>query len=128
MKVRRIMLRVVSQITLIIALISGVAIPVYILMQSAINHTRAEKGHTYIVLKALVSLVTWVLLSLLMFNMLFVTFYSAAHVEDRQAAEIGVGKSIIFLSLTYVLIGCGLAFWVRHQAKDRPKNFPKGAT
>ena len=113
------MLRVVSQISLIIALISGVAIPIYILVQSAIKSKRAEKGHTYIRLKALCSVAAWVIVSFIMFNALFVTSYGAAHVEDRQVADIGLGKSLIFLSTVYILIGCGLAFWVRHEAKDK---------
>ena len=124
------MLRAITTLALLAAPLVGVAVSVYILVRSVIDfrHAKNKKGRGYIVLKSLTSLAAWFLASWGMFFMLFITFYTSAHVEDREVAERSVAASLIVFSLVYALIGCGLAFWVQHQADNEPVSiFPEGA-
>lgn len=89
---------------LIAALICGVVIPLSIIVQSWINFSRAKEGHLFIVLKAIGSLFIWLFLSFGLFNILFVVFYSAAHAVNPEDADIGLAKSLTFLSVVYILI------------------------
>lgn len=124
------MLQTISTLALFAAPLTGLAVLVYILARSILDfrYAKHKKGRGYIVLKAFASLAAWFLASWGMFFMLFITFYTSAHVEDRGAAERSVAASLIVLSLIYALIGCGLTFWVRHRADNEPVSiFPEGA-
>lgn len=122
------MFKVVGQFMLIIALICSVAIPLFIIVQSHLNFSRAKDAHFFIVLKAIGSLFIWLLVSFGMFNMLFVIFYSAAHAVNPEGADIAVAKSLTFLSVVYILIGVGLVFFVRRVPKRKVEVSSSGAT
>jgi hypothetical protein len=122
------MLRAISTFALFTAPIIGLAVPLYVLVRSIRDFRPAKKGRVYIVLKALAALFAWFLASWGMFFMLFITFYTARN-PDHEANEKHVALLLIFLSIVYALIGCGIAFWVEHKSDNEPiRIFPEGAT
>lgn len=122
------MLQGISTFALFAIPIIGVAVPIYVLVRSALNFRRAKKGRGYIILKAFGSLAAWVIASYIMFNVLFFTFYTARDV-DREANARAVALSLVIFCIVYALVGCGLAFWSQQRVGNEPVEiFPKGAT
>ena len=122
------MLRAISTFALFAIPIIGVAVPVYVVVRSFLNFRRAEKGRGYIILKAFGSVAAWAFASFLMFNALFLMFYTARNV-DREANARAVALGLVFFCVIYSLVGFGLAFWSQHRADNEPiEIFPKGAT
>ena len=122
------MFRIVTQFMLIIALISSVAIPLFIIVQSYINFSRVKENHFFILLKAIGFLFIWLLLTFGMFNILFVIFYSAAHIANPEGADIAVAKWLTFLSIIYILLGVGLVFFIRRVPKGKVESSSSNAT
>jgi hypothetical protein len=73
-------------------------------------------------IKAVVSLLVWVVVSAAMFNVwLAVTFHGGATVTLRSIERTPQGGNVLIIAvLVYMAIGCGLALWVR--GKPRPPN------
>jgi formate hydrogenlyase subunit 3/multisubunit Na+/H+ antiporter MnhD subunit len=106
----------------------GLAVPVYILVRSYLNFRRAKKGRGHIILRAIGSVAIWLVASFIMFNMLFIVFYTARDV-DREANAAAVALRLIIFSVVYALAGCGLIFLSQRRADIDPVEiFPKGAT
>jgi uncharacterized membrane protein len=126
------MLKVISDFAVIAAAIVGVAVPVYILVRSILDYRRHEKRHRDIVVKALVSLLSWFLISLGMLFLLFANNLLVGFLMEPAAAEKARRSAMmsnIMFSVIYALIGCGLALWVRHKSDNEPMSIlPEGAT
>lgn len=89
---------------------------VYGIVRSFLNFRRAQTRRVYITVRALVSLAVWFLASWSWFFMFWVTAYTAAGNGSAADEERLDALTLLLLDLVYVLIGGGLALWVRHKS------------
>jgi ABC-type transport system involved in multi-copper enzyme maturation permease subunit len=73
-------------------------------------------GRTGKVVKALLALLIWVLLSLGLFFMTFVYVFGNAHRVNQDEPPALTGALVyLFMVAVYALAGFGLAYWMRHR-------------
>lgn len=114
------MLRSASFFATYVMLFAAAAVALYILVQAVISFVRARGGRVDVVLKAVACLGAWLAASLCALVVAFFTFYSSAHVDDRQSVQDGIARTLILLSVLYVLAGSGIVFWTWHWMRQAP--------
>ena len=123
------MMQAVTALAILAAPVISIAVLVYLLVRALIDFRTAESGHVYIAIKALASLAAWVLASGGWFFMFYFTAYTAAGNGSSADEEMLDAVTLLVLDLFYVLIGCGLALWVRHKSGKGPSSVStEGAT
>ena len=97
-----------------LALAACVLAPVLILINSIRAYRRAATGRSVKILKAVLALLAWALLSFGMFLMTFMYVYANAH-RANQNEPPALSSALIYLCLAvvYVLAGFGLVYWIR---------------
>ena len=117
-------MRILGNIALLTSIVISLAVLLYLVGQSVVHFRRANSRRVSVALKGLVSLALWVVVSVGMFQVLFLSFYTARNV-DRAANEAGIAIRLVIFCSIYALIGLGLALWLRHERQDQPINiFP----
>jgi hypothetical protein len=116
---------IVRQLTTIVLGVVAVGTPLVILVKSALDFRRAEQGRGSIFLRGVGALAIWLVVSLGMMFMLFVTFFSSAHSEyrlshggapDLSGSDDPTGM-ILMLVVIYALAGGGLSYWMLRPAR-----------
>jgi hypothetical protein len=102
----------------------AVLLPLYVIVRSIVNFVRAMDGRGTIVLKAVVSLVVWVIISV---TFMFIPFMLAFEPgsKDPVVADRIMTAVVIGLTIIYIVIALALVYWVRLQPGWRTQ---KGAS
>jgi hypothetical protein len=93
----------------------GVALPLYVIAQSIINLARAIDGRGTIVLKALVVLVFWVILTAIFIAIPLMYVFEPGRGVDAATANRRITIMTIMFTLIYLAVGLALSYWVRQQ-------------
>jgi formate hydrogenlyase subunit 3/multisubunit Na+/H+ antiporter MnhD subunit len=94
---------------------AAVAFPLFIIVQSVWNMARASDGRATIVLKAILVLGVWVILSLIFVFIPIMMVFEPGRGVDAATANRRVTILFGVLTLIYIAIGLGLGYWVRLQ-------------
>jgi hypothetical protein len=105
---------VIGMLTLYIFAAAAVVFPLYVIIRSIINFVRASDGRGAIVVKAVVALGVWLLLSLIVLFIPIMYVFEPGNV-DRATANSRVTVLMLALTLVYILIGLVMTYWVRLQ-------------
>ncbi|HEY0081073.1 MAG TPA: hypothetical protein VGB73_20885 [Pyrinomonadaceae bacterium] len=106
-----------------LALAACAIAPIFVLINSIRAYRQTATGRGRKVLKAVLALLIWVLLSFGLFFMTFVYVYANAHRPNLNEPP-ALSSALTYLGLTvvYALAGFGLAYWMRRGAQaDIPK-------
>lgn len=92
----------------------AVLLPLYVIVRSIVNFVRAMDGRGTIVLKAVVSLVVWLIISA---TFMFIPFMLAFEPgsKDPVVADRIMTAVVIGLTIIYIVIALALGYWVRLQ-------------
>jgi hypothetical protein len=91
------------------------AVPLYVIVRSIINYMRAVDGRGRIVIKALVVLCIWAVLSFTLLTLAMMSAFEGGTLPDGRQAERPVTIMAIVFTFIYVVVGLALAYWVRLQ-------------
>jgi O-antigen ligase len=106
---------IIGQIQLVVFLIVSVGLPLFVIVQSIINLGRAVDGQWTIVIKAVVVLCIWVMISLIVIFIPIMYVFEPGKGVDRETANQRVNILFFVLTLIYLAVGLALAYWVRLQ-------------
>jgi hypothetical protein len=93
----------------------AVIFPLYVIIRSIINFARATDGRGTIVIKALLVLGVWGLLSLIVVFIPIMYVFEPGRGVDRATANLRVTILMSVLTLIYIVVGLVMAYWVRLQ-------------
>jgi hypothetical protein len=94
---------------------AAVLFPLYVVIRSTINFAHARDGRGTIILKALVVLIVWGLLSLTFAFIPFMYVFEPPKGLDQAAANRRLTILTIVMTLIYIAVGLALGYWVRLQ-------------
>jgi hypothetical protein len=92
----------------------AVAFPLYVLVRSIINLARATDGYVTIIIKALLVLGVWLVVS---FTFIFIPimYLFEPGTTDRAAAERRITIMVLVFTFLYIVIALLLGYWIRLQ-------------
>lgn len=105
----------VGQLTLFTFMTIGVLLPVFVIVQSIINLLRAIDGRGTIVLKALVVLVLWTILTTIFTAIPIMYVFEPGRGVDQATANRRITIMTIVFTLIYLAAGLTFFYWVRPQ-------------
>jgi formate hydrogenlyase subunit 3/multisubunit Na+/H+ antiporter MnhD subunit len=106
---------IIGQIELVTYLIVCVGFPLFVIVQSIINLARATDGQGAIVLKAVVVLGIWLVISMIVIFIPIMYVFEPGRGVNRDVANRNVTIIMLVLTFFYILIGLALGYWVRLQ-------------
>jgi hypothetical protein len=92
----------------------ALALPLYVIIRSVINFAHAVDGRGAIVVKAVVSLGVWLIISMSFVFIPFMLVFEPG-TKDMAAADRKITIVTVVLTILYIVIGLALAYWVRLQ-------------
>jgi hypothetical protein len=104
-----------------IFLLASVVMPLLIVAQSVRSYRQVVHSGGKFVLKAVIALGIWSMLTLVMklFESTIAAVSRAAHTIDPNTEDIVFVGNVAGLHLVYVLAGCGLVYWMVSREKIR---------
>lgn len=96
-------------------MVVSVGFPLFVIVQSIINLVRAADGRGMIVLKAIVVLGVWVVLSMIVVFIPIMFVFEPWKGVDQATADRRMDILVIVLTLIYIAVGLALGYWVRLQ-------------
>lgn len=105
---------ILGQIIIVAFMIVCVGFPLYVIVQSIINLVRASDGRGAIVLKALVVLGVWAVLTMIVVFIPFMFVFEPIS-SNRVTADRFMNVLAIVLTLIYIAVALALGYWVRLQ-------------
>jgi hypothetical protein len=93
----------------------AIIFPLFVIVQSIMNLSRASDGRGTIVLKAIIVLGVWVVLSLICVMIPIMFVFEPGRGVDAATANRRVTVLTIVLTLIYIAVGLAMAYWVRLQ-------------
>lgn len=93
---------------------AAILFPLYVIVRSVINFARASDGRGTILIKALVALSAWIVLSLIFVFIPIMYVFEPGNV-DRATADRRMTILTAMLTLIYIAVGLAMAYWVRLQ-------------
>lgn len=93
----------------------GIALPLFVLVQSIWNLVRAVDGRGTIILKALVVLAVWAFVSFTFVMIIIMYVFEVDGMADKAAASRRTTILASALTLVYIALGFAMAYWVRLQ-------------
>ena len=106
---------IIGQIQLVIFLIVSAGFPLFVIVQSIINLVRAVDGQGAIVLKAIVVLCIWLVVSLIVVFIPIMYVFEPVKGVDSETANQRVTIIFFVLMLIQIALALVLAYWVRLQ-------------
>jgi hypothetical protein len=103
-----------AMITMFSFAAAGVLLPLYVIIRSVINFAYAVDGRGAIVVKAVVSLAVWVIISSIFMFIPFMLVFEPG-TKDPVVADLKITIVTVVLTILYIVIGLVLAYWVRLQ-------------
>jgi hypothetical protein len=106
---------IIGLITLYTFAAVAVLFPLYVIMRSVINLIRSSDGRGTIVIKALVVLGLWVLISLIFAFIPIMYVFEPWRGVDSATASRRITIISISLTIIYIILGLVMAYWVSLQ-------------
>ncbi len=91
------------------------AVPLYVIVRSIVNYVRAVDGRARIVIKALVVLGIWAVLSFTLLSLAMMSVFEGGTLPDGRQASRPVTLMATIFTFIYVVVGIALAYWVKLQ-------------
>ena len=92
----------------------SVLVPLFVIVQSIINFARASDGHGSIVIKALVVLAVWAILTFVCVFIAFMFVFEPLS-PNREEADRRFTILAFVVTVIYTVVGLALSYWVRLQ-------------
>ena len=89
-------------------------VPLYVVVQSILNFVRASDGRGTIIIKALVALAVWAILTLICVFIVFMFVFEPG-TSNRAEADRRITILSFVLTVIYAVVGLALSYWVRLQ-------------
>jgi uncharacterized Tic20 family protein len=104
-----------------IFLLASVVMPLLIVARSVCSYRQVGHGRGKFVLKAVIALAIWSILTLVMalVESTIAAVSRAADTIDPNSGDIVFVGEVAGLHLVYVLAGCGLVYWIVSREKIR---------
>lgn len=93
----------------------AVVFPLFVVIQSIFNLVRATDGRGTIIIKALVVLGVWAVLSFIFVMIVFMYVFEVSNIADRAVASRRMTILSTVLTLIYIAAGLAMGYWVRLQ-------------
>ncbi|HEX8472712.1 MAG TPA: hypothetical protein VF666_01640 [Pyrinomonadaceae bacterium] len=106
------MYEILFSLGLLVAAVTFVLTPIAVLITSIAAYRSVKRDARIYVLKAVVALVAWAVLTLGVLFVLFVHVFGMAHrINPEVAPEAGSGLVMLVASSVYALANSGLIYW-----------------
>ena len=89
-------------------------VPLYVVVQSCVNFVRASDGRGTIIIKALVALAVWAILTLICVMIVFMFVFEPI-TTNRVENERWFTILSFVITVIYAVVGLALSYWVRLQ-------------
>ncbi|MBD0369429.1 MAG: hypothetical protein ICV60_01140 [Pyrinomonadaceae bacterium] len=106
---------IIGMLTLYTFAAVAVLFPLYVIIRSVINFARASDGRGTIVIKAVVVLAVWCLISLIFAFIPIMYVFEPGQGVDALTANRRITYLSIALTFIYIVVGLLMAYWVRLQ-------------
>ena len=122
-------LQVTSRYIPFVALTVGIAVSIYGVVRPTIAFVRHEERRIGVLVRSVVSLTVWVVISYVMANAFLVGLWLGGwDASPRSQADADKGQLILVLfSAAYLVTGALLVFWVNRYGRRKPVGATDGA-